>query len=214
MIKINNLTIKYNDKAVIHNLSLDIIKKQLTLIKGANGSGKSTLMYAISGIIPRNIEAYVSGDIYIDGRNIKDLSHKDLISAVGIVIQNPDNMLFSPTVEDELAFAPENLCYPREIIRDRVEKAIKLTEIEKFRYLSPSKLSGGEKQRVAIASVLTLDPTVIIFDEILNCLDEHMKEIIIKLIITLKKQDKTIIMIEHNNIIDDIADKVINLGDL
>ena len=173
MIDVRSLTVQYGDKKVFSDITFNVAEGELVLVKGDNGSGKSTLCYALSGIIPRNIDAQIMGSVYLDGKDIDSLTQAELTKTVGIVIQNPDNMLFSPSVEDELAFAPENLCLKRDEIEERVESAIKLTNIHSLRYISPDKLSGGEKQRVAIASVLTLDPKIIIFEEVLSCLDKE-----------------------------------------
>jgi energy-coupling factor transport system ATP-binding protein len=168
MIKVIGLSVGYGEEKVFQDLSFEVKKGELVRISGRNGSGKSTLCYALSGIIPRNIEAEITGGVFLNGRDIMTLSPAELAGSIGIVIQNPDNMLFSPTVEDELAFAPENLMIDRAEIRRRVDEALLLTDTEKFRYMSPVKLSGGEKQRVAIASVLTLNPEIIIFDEVIS----------------------------------------------
>ena len=144
MIRVNNLSISYGKNKVINDLSFLVDKGTINLIKGDNCSGKSTLCYALARIIPDNINSTVKGEIIINDKLISSLSRLELVTNVGIVLQNPDNMLFSPTVEDELAFAPENLCLPREDIRKRVDNAITLTNIEHLRYSSPSKLSCGE----------------------------------------------------------------------
>lgn len=212
MIRIDNLCVSYKNNKVISNLSLSIESNTLTIIKGENGSGKSTLCYALSGIIPRYMEdTSITGDIIIDQQNINDYSQAQLTSKIGIVIQNPDNMIFLPTIEDEIAFAAENLNLLSQEIRQRVDKAIDLLALGELRQKSPLNLSGGEKQRVAIASVLTLDSDIIIFDEVLSCLDKENREIVLNLLDKMLLEGKSIIMVEHNAYLDNRADNIIKL---
>lgn len=212
MIEVIKLKTVYGENIVFENLNFTINNGEIVLIKGVNGRGKSTLCYALAGIIPRNIDADIYGKIVIDGVNINDISNADLIKKVSIVFQNPDSMLFSPTIEDELAFAPENLCLVRSEIRKRVNDAIELTGISNLTDSSPSKLSGGQKKMVAIASILTKNSDILIFDEVFNCLDNNSTDKIIEIIKSLNNEGKTIIMVEHSNKLDKLETKIIDLG--
>ena len=140
----------------------------------------------------------IDGSIIIEGENIKNLNLPNLAQKVGMVFQDVDNQLFLPTVEAEIAFAPENLCLPYEEIEKRVEKVIDMLGIESLRYKNPSQLSGGQKHLVALASILSLDPEIIILDEVLSELDRKNKKLIISVIKSLNKAGKTIIIIDHS----------------
>jgi energy-coupling factor transport system ATP-binding protein len=128
---------------------------------------------------------------------------------VGMVFQDPDTQLFSPTVEDEIAFGPENLCLNRSLIGKRIDECLEITGMSRYRLAHPEKLSGGEKQLIAIASVLALKPEIIIFDESLSQIDEIGKSRIKETILELRNRNKTIIMVEHDIDNLDIADRVL-----
>ena len=153
-VEIKNLNFGYDEKILLSDINLNIAQGQCIAFTGKSGCGKSTLCYIISGIIPRNIHGLLNGDIKIFGKNILDYSLGDLIKNVGIVFQNPDSQLFSPTVEDEIAFGPENLKLSRQEIKKRIDNALNMTDCQDLRYSNPSNLSGGQKQLVALAAVV------------------------------------------------------------
>lgn len=157
---------------------------QIVAITGPSGCGKSTLCCCLAGVIPRFISGEMKGDIKTEGR-------------VGMVFQDPDSQLFLPTVEDELAFGPENLCLPRDEIGRCIETVLHQIGLTHLRASNPAKLSGGEKQLVALGGVLTLRPDVIFLDEALGQLDRAARQRIGALLNGLKQQGKIIIMIEH-----------------
>lgn len=212
VIEINDLHFSYNRKRkILNGVNLTVQKGDIIAIVGLSGSGKSTLCYTMCGIIPYVYKGYMSGDIILYGKSTKEMKQHDIATKVGIVFQDPDTQLFSPTVEDEVAFGPENLCLSREEIGKRIEQSLSKVGMGKFRYENPNNLSGGQKQLIAIASVLSLNPDILIFDEIMSQIDKEGKEKIRKLIKELKGEEKTIIMIEHelNNL--HLADRTLLL---
>lgn len=212
-VEVKNLNFKYKNakKKTLENINLTVNEGEIIAICGASGSGKSTLCNCICGLIPNIYEGEYSGEVKIFGRDIKLMSKAEMAISVGMIFQNPSTQLFSPTIEDELAFGPENLCVDRNEIDRRIEKILKIINMEEYRYENPNSLSGGQQQLVAIASVLMLNPKILICDEIMSWVDDDGKKIIKNLIIDLKKQGKTIIMVEHNKENLLIADRTIHL---
>ena len=191
MINITGLTKIYAGKRVVDSLTLEIPKGEIFGLLGPNGAGKTTLIETIMGFIKP-----VFGKIYLFDKEVK--TEEDFFrvrTTVGYVFQNPDDQLFSPTVEEELAFGPLNLGLSREEVGRRINKVVKELGIENLREKFTYKLSGGEKRIVSIASVLTMDPQVLILDEPSNGLDE---EKFLYLVDFLKKTEKAVIVITHD----------------
>lgn len=202
MIEIKNLFFNYEPieenekpKSVLKNINLKINDGEFISIIGHNGSGKSTLAKLLNGILlPKK------GNIEIDGFNTKD--EKNLLKIrqkAGMVFQNPDNQIVTSVVEEELAFGPENLGVEPSEINSRIGNALKIVDMEKYRFHAPHLLSGGQKQRIAIAGILTMNPEHIILDEPTAMLDPIGRKEVIDTIYNLNKtQKKTIILITHN----------------
>lgn len=199
-IEIKELSIRYSDNGplVLDSINAYIEKGSITAIAGLSGCGKSTLAFCLSGAIPKSLPGIIYGNILIEGRDIKDIPLPALSQQIGIVFQDVDNQLFLPTVEAEVAFAPENLCLSRERIGTIVSDVLETLGIGHLRHSDPSRLSGGEKHLVAIASILSLDPDIIILDEVMSQLDKEYKELISGIIGKLRSCGKTIIIIDHS----------------
>lgn len=200
MIEIKNLSFSYHKEAadcenkVLDNVSLTIKEGEFVAVLGHNGSGKSTLAKHLNGILVPDM-----GDCIVDGINTRDENRLfEIRSDVGMVFQNPDNQMVAAVVEDDVAFAPENLGVPSEEIRLRVENCLKAVGMYDFRREQPSRLSGGQKQRVAIASVLAMEPKYIILDEPTAMLDPQGR---IEVVETVKKLNRergvTVVLITH-----------------
>lgn len=200
IIEARGLTCKYSEKGpyVLEDICFDIEKGSITSIAGLSGCGKSTLAFCLCGAIPKGLPGIMEGSIAVEGEDIRKLSLPELSQRIGIVFQDVDNQLFLPTVEAEIAFAPENLCIPRDEIEAVIARVLGTLGIEHLRDKDPSKLSGGEKHLVAIASVMSLDPEIIILDEVLPQLDHENKELIVGVIRQLKAAGKTVILIDHS----------------
>jgi energy-coupling factor transport system ATP-binding protein len=211
---VKNLSFKYKNsrEKILDNVNLEIDSGKITAIIGKSGSGKSTLCNCICGLIPRVYDGDLSGDIFINGENLRDMGLQDIVTKVGIIFQNPSSQLFSPTIEDELAFGPENLCVDTEEIGRRIDRILQIINMEDYRYDNPNNLSGGQQQLIAIASVLMLDPQILICDEIMSWIDEDGRVIIKELLLKLKEEGKTIIMVDHepDNIV--IANQILYLN--
>lgn len=214
-IEVNGLSFKYknSDENILNNVSLIVESGEVVAITGKSGSGKSTLCSCICGLIPRLYHGDIAGDIFIYGRNIKDINISELVTKVGIIFQNPATQLFSPTIEDELAFGPENLCVDREEIGRRIDNILRIIKMEEYRFDNPNNLSGGQQQLVAIASVLMLNPEIIICDEIMTWIDEDGKKIINDILYKLKQEGKTLIIVDHESNNMNIIDRIIHIGE-
>ncbi len=202
IIEIKNVSFSYvNEVAeppvktqVISNLSLDINRGEFVAVLGHNGSGKSTLAKMINGInLPEN------GDVVVDGMNTKDESRLlDIRQTVGMVFQNPDNQIVATIVEEDVAFALENMGVEPKEIRRRVDEALKTVGMYEYREHAPHKLSGGQKQRIAIAGVIAMNPECIVLDEPTAMLDPNGRQEVMKTIKRLnEEQNITIVLITH-----------------
>ena len=208
-----NFSYQKESRQILKDIHLEARAGEAVAIVGLSGIGKSTLCYCISGIIPHVYSGCMTGHVYIQGEDTRELSLPQIATRLGVVFQNPDNQLFSPTVEDEVAFGPENLCLPRTEIALRVDEALEVAGIAHLRNASPHRLSGGQKQLVALASVLSLNPQILIFDEAMSQLDAQGRDSVKNLIRKLKGEGRTILMVEHDLTNLDVADRVMILAD-
>lgn len=155
----------------LDGLSLDVEKGEFVSILGGNGAGKSTACLLANGLIPHAINGQLDGKVEVFGLDVAGRSVAELSTRVGIVFQEPESQLFCMSVEEEVAFGPENLGVPRQEIRERVEWALELAGLAGFNERSPFNLSGGQKQRVAIAAALSMRPEMLVLDEPAYALD-------------------------------------------
>lgn len=188
MLVIRDLTIKIGNRPIIQNFDQTLKKGEILGIWGANGTGKSTLCRAVSGLLKEG----VTGSIEIGGKNLWDMTVAERVSNVGIIFQDPEAQLFSPTVVDEIAFAPENLCLKREEIYDRIKQVVSSIGIEHLLNRKTNSLSGGEKQLVAIASVVAMRPRVLIADEITAHIDNTNKNLVHRVLLDYAKEGAVI----------------------
>ncbi|MFZ5974001.1 MAG: energy-coupling factor ABC transporter ATP-binding protein [Bacillota bacterium] len=210
-VKVENLYFRYagEDRNVLNGVTLTAKKGEVLAVAGLSGSGKSTLCYCICGIAPKLIRGRIKGDIRIFSKDIGEMKIAEAATRLGIVFQEPDDQLFSPTIEDEVAFGPENLCLPRDEIGRRIEEALDIVGMREYRYANPEKLSGGQKQLIALASVLSMRPQILIFDETMSQIDKSGRQLIKDMIVKLKNNGRTIIMVEHDFDNMDVADRVL-----
>lgn len=188
MISVNNVSHNYADFPVLDNISLNISEKKIAII-GANGSGKSTFVRMLNGLIKPTKGKITIENIDIN-KNIKEIRQK-----VGFVFQNPDNQIVFPTVEEDIAFGLKNLKTPHKQIETKINTILKKYNMQHLRHKSCHLLSGGEKQMVAILSVLVMEPNIIIFDEPTTQLDLKNK---IKISKTILELEQNVIVISHD----------------
>jgi cobalt/nickel transport system ATP-binding protein len=215
LFELREVSFDYEGIPALCQLSLEIAAGERVALLGANGSGKSTLLRILDGLY-----AATQGSVGFDGELLTPERLQDDRFAlpfrrrVGLVFQNPDVQLFNPTVWDEVAFAPLQLRWPKERVVAEVERTLDLMRISQLRDRPPYRLSGGEKKRVALASVIVLDPEVLLLDEPTATLDPRSQSQIIDLIQEWKGSSKTIVTATHQlEIVEDIADRVVVLDE-
>ncbi len=200
MIRIENLTFFYSNinHPALKDISLEIGDGEFVLVTGPSGGGKSSLCRCLNGLIPHFYGGKIYGRVLVAGMDTLEHSTKELATKVGFVFQDPESQLVSMDVEREVAFGLENLGFPRDLIAKRVEESLDTLGIAGLRYRQLSELSGGEKQKVAIASVLALHPSVLILDEPTSELDPKGAEEVLSVITRLNDElGLTVILIEH-----------------
>ena len=212
MIETENLSYGYpaaedeTPSPVLMGVDLAIEKGSFVVVLGHNGSGKSTLAKTFNGVLLPS-----GGKVYVQGM---DTSNEDLLLAlrqrVGMVFQNPDNQIVANVVEEDIAFAPENLGVPSEEIRTRVDEALRAVGMSEFVQHAPHLLSGGQKQRIAIAGVLAMQPDCIVLDEATAMLDPVGRREVLTTIHQLnQEQGITVVLITHHMNEAELADRII-----
>ncbi|MHA1364231.1 MAG: energy-coupling factor ABC transporter ATP-binding protein [Candidatus Freyarchaeota archaeon] len=211
-VEFENVSFSYPDthEPAIRGINLEIEAGEFLGVVGASGSGKSTLCMCINGLIPRFFSGELVGTVRVFGRETGRFKPGELTKLVGMVFQNPDSQLFSSTVENEVAFGPENLMIPREEILRRVNSSLERVGISDLRLRSPENLSGGEKQLVAIASTLAMEPDILVLDEPASQLDPQNRELVLNTIRRLHEEGMTVILVEHDTeTLAEFADRII-----
>ncbi|BDR63637.1 ABC transporter ATP-binding protein [Clostridium tetani] len=200
IININNLTFNYPDskQSAIKNINLTVNEGEFILIVGPSGCGKSTLIRLLNRVVPDYYGGTIEGEVSISGRNIEFLDKKQVIENVGMVYQHPEKQIVLQDVEREIAFGLENFNTDINTMKRNVSEVISLLGLNKIRDKQTTEISGGEKQRVAIASVVSMDPQIIAFDEPISQLDPISAEEVLNSIKRLNRDlGKTIILVEQ-----------------
>ena len=207
--EVREVTFGYHQVIALDNLSLTIPSGKRIALLGANGSGKSTLLRILDGLaFPQKGEVIFCGEPLTEGRLQNWEFAYPFRRRVGLVFQNPDVQLFSPTVFDEVAFGPLQLEWPKEKVRAKVEDMLEVMKIAHLRDRSPHQLSTGEKKRVTLASVLVLDPEVLLLDEPTAALDPKSASQMVDFLIGVRDGAKTVVTTTHDlDIVNDIADE-------
>jgi len=202
-IELKNLNYTYPDGTnALRDVNLRIEEGESVALLGPNGAGKSTLLLHLNGILRGE------GAVKIFGSDIMEKETRELIGEIGIVFQDPDDQLFMTTVFDDIAFGPLNTGLSREEVRKRVSSSLKKVGLEGFEDRCPHNLSFGEKKRISLATVLSMEPRILVFDEPTANLDPRSKRDVVSLINDLKKDGKTVIIATHDvNMVPEIVDR-------
>lgn len=190
IIEINQLSFHYPDgKLALNEISLKVMPGEKIALVGANGAGKSTLLLHLNGIFEG------SGQILINGMEVKKNNLGQIRALVGVVFQNPDDQLFSPTVFDDVAYGPIYQGLDKETVQGKVDQALADVHMTEFADRNPYHLSGGEKKRIAIATVLSMQPQILVFDEPTAGLDPRARRELIEL---LHELPQTMLIATHD----------------
>jgi len=198
LIRVENVSFSYNAEGgnpihALNNVTLQIQKGEYLVIVGHNGSGKSTLAKHLNALLTPT-----AGDVWVNGWNTKDKDHTlDVRKTVGMVFQIPDNQIVATIVEEDVAFGPENLGVPREILEQRVTDALAIVGLEDCRKRAPHMLSAGQKQRVAIAGIIAMEPACIVLDESTAFLDPVGRDGVLQAVRKLHQKGTTVVAITH-----------------
>jgi len=200
MIKMKNIYYSYDSSAsALKNISLQINPGESVAFIGPNGSGKSTLMKLINGLVSPSSGSYSFEGVEITSKHLQnDQILKNFHKKIGFVFQNSEVQLFCSNVYEEIAFGIRQMGLPEEEVQKRVEDILKLLKVEHLKHRQPYHLSGGEKRKIAIASVLVMNPDVLVFDEPMNGLDPESKRFLRELMILLNEAGKTILCSTHD----------------
>ncbi len=209
--ELKNVTFRYDEDGpiILNNLSLTLETGSFNILAGPGGSGKSTLCHLFNGRIPHLIEGSLSGEILIGGKPSTDLEMKDISCFVGSVFQDPETMFATLSVEDEIAFGPENLIFSREEIIETVDSLLDLTGITPYRNNLVWNLSGGQIQKLGLAAVLAMKPRLIILDEPTANLDPAATRQVHELILKLRDDGITILLVTRE--LDDFMAEADNI---
>lgn len=181
----------------IKDISFSLPKGELLLIAGPSGCGKSTLLKCLNGLIPNSYKGTLTGDIKLEGRSIPGLALRDLAQQIGTMLQDPDKQIIGSTVEQEIAFGMENLNTPRAEMRERISAVLARLHLDHYRKQATHALSGGQRQQVAAAGLLVMQPSIFLFDEPFANLDARAIDELEGLIAALRQEGHTIILVEH-----------------
>jgi energy-coupling factor transporter ATP-binding protein EcfA2 len=200
----------------LDNIDLVLRRGETIVFLGPSGCGKTTLCRCVTGVIPRVIAGELSGEVRINGRVIaQDGAPRlgELAREIGFVLQEPDHQIVMTTVEDDIAFGPENLMQPPEEIHTTVDRIITEFGLAGKELQSPRMLSGGEKQRLAIGGVLAMQPSIIVFDEPASGLDRVGQQLFAAVVKELRTRGTTVLIVEHDYEFLDFADRWILMKD-
>jgi len=205
---LNNVHFSYPGRKVLDNVSINIKDGDFVGITGSTGSGKTTMAYCFNGLIPHAVQGKFRGSVKVAGIETKKTKVASLAKNVGFVFQDPDWQIFSLSVKDEIEFGLKNLKMNN--VGKRVSEALKMVGLEGYEESMPHRLSHGEKQKLCIASVLAMEPDIIILDEPASQLDHRSTMNVYGILKKLNNEGKTIIVIEHNtDLIAEYASSVI-----
>ena len=198
---LKDINYKYplDEQNVLKNINIEIEKGDFLAIIGNNGSGKTTLCNVLRGFIPNFYKGNLTGEVVFDGKNLSEYSPGEIAGKMGFVFQNPFTQIsgVKETVYEEIAFGLENLGLEVGYIKKRVEEILEMLEIENLRERNPYELSGGQGQKIALASIIAMDPEVLIIDEPTSQLDPKGTEDVFRIISMMSEKGKTIILVEH-----------------
>ena len=208
---------RYNEskKWAVRGFDLAIGSGEIVVLAGPSGCGKSTLLRSINGLIPHMYSGETEGTVTVDGRSVAQTQMSSLAQRVGLLFQNPENQIFMFSVERDVAFGLENLGVPRAEMRERVDGAMKLLGVTSLAARAPHELSDGQKQRVALAGVVAMNPRLVILDEPTSLLDPKTATELVDLLASLRdRMGTTFLVVEHRlDLLVRVADRIVVMAE-
>lgn len=217
ILEIEDLSFRYPEapRDAVSHFNLRIPEGEIVVLAGPSGCGKSTLLRAVNGLIPHMYSGTYSGEVKVAGASVKGSDMRSLSQRVGFLFQNPENQIFMFTVERDVAFGLENIGVPRDEMRGRVDEALRLLGISELAQRAPHELSDGQKQRVALAGVLAMKPSLVILDEPTSLLDPMTAGDLVALVAKLRKElGTTFVVVEHRlDLLVKVADRLVVMNE-
>jgi cobalt/nickel transport system ATP-binding protein len=216
LLQCEHLRYRYLDRHVaLDGVSLTVTAGEKVALLGANGTGKSTLLKVLDGLVFPDAGSYRAFGQAVTEDTLEDEQYSRAFrSRIGFIFQNSDAQVFSPTVREEVAFGPLTLAMSADEVEERVAETLRMLEIDALAERAPYQLSGGEKKRVAIASVLVMNPDVLLFDEPTAALDPRTQQWLMDLVLELNRSGKTIVLATHDlPSLDMLADRCVVFGE-
>lgn len=215
MIKLENFCFEYEDSIALKDINLTINKGECVGLEGDNGSGKTTLIKVLNGLIFGTSGTYTFEDKEINPKSMKDeLFAKSFHQKIGYVFQNPETQLFCSSVAQEVAFGPKQMGLSKQEVQTRCADVMQLLGITHLADRAPYHLSGGEKKKTALASVLAMNPEILVLDEPMNGLDRKSRQVLLQVLLGLKAAGKTLIIATHDeNLMTQLADRIVTIGE-
>ena len=215
LFSLDNVCFAYEGHIALRYITLDVARGDTVVLQGSNGCGQSTLLKLLNGLVYAEEGTYRFDGDSIDGKSLKDnVFSKRFHQRVGFIFQNSDVQLFCGNVEEEISFGPRQMGLSEEEVKQRTDDVIGLLGIEDLRERAPYHLSGGEKRKVAIACILSMNPEALVLDEPLAGLDRKTQEWLVGFLLDLKKAGKTLIVSTHNDeLAHTLADRLVVIGD-
>ena len=213
LLEVEGLTFTYPDspRAAVKDFDLTVDQGELVLLVGPSGCGKSTLLRAVNGLVPHMYHGDYSGRVTVAGKEVAKTEMRDLAQTVGFLFQNPENQIFMFSVERDVAFGLENLGVDRPRMRERVDAAMRLLSIPELARRAPHELSDGQKQRVALAGVIAMEPKLVILDEPTSLLDPMTAAELVSTVDKLRREmGTTFVVVEHRlDLLVRVADRLV-----
>ena len=215
LIKLDDVCFAYSGQVALKHVNMEVESGRTVVLQGSNGCGKSTLLKLINGLIYPELGSYTFDGIEITEKYLKDSkASRNFHKRIGFVFQNPDVQLFCNNVRDEIAFGPTQMGLADDEIKRRVDDVMEMIDITHLAERAPYHLSGGEKKRVAIASVISMNPDVLTLDEPLSGLDNATRDWLFEFLLRMQNIGKTIIISTHDDTLaHQIGDNIVYMND-
>jgi energy-coupling factor transport system ATP-binding protein len=216
VLNVKNFTFRYTAESgfLWNPLNFSVRAGEIILLRGKNGSGKTTLLQCLCSIIPQAIEGELRGEISFRGSPVTSRPLREIAPEINILFQEPDKQVFMPTVEEEIAFGPENLCVERGEIERRLNEILERLKITELRRRLTAELSFGQKKLVVLASILAMTPAIILLDELSAGIEEGLIESIGSYLVELKEIGRSFVLSEHHPAFAELADQIIDLDEM